>query len=68
MNNLNLRKPIWKQVKSFAPFCPVCSERLSGNNSDVLPYTCSCGEWEYVWTGKDERSFIIKKLKDYEKK
>lgn len=41
-------KPVYKQVKTVAEFCPTCKERLSGNNSVVLPWECRCGVWEFV--------------------
>lgn len=44
-------QPIYKQVKSIAPFCPICDQRLSGNNSLVLPYMCKCGEWQADTSG-----------------
>ena len=40
------RQPIYKQVKRVKAHCPVCGGMLSGNNSIILPYECSCGVWE----------------------
>jgi hypothetical protein len=45
---LEPRQPVYKRVKAIAEFCPVCKERLQGNNSYNTPWHCSCGEWELV--------------------
>lgn len=47
-DKLGPRYPVYKRVKAIAEFCPVCDERLQGNNSAVMPWKCSCGEWELV--------------------
>lgn len=39
-------KPEYKKVKTLQPHCPECGEMLSGNNSLVLPWKCSCGTWK----------------------
>lgn len=39
-------RPEYKLVKELKPFCPICKERLSGENSIILPYKCSCGIWK----------------------
>lgn len=44
------RRPVYKQVKVTMPHCPVCKEQLGGNGSGILPFSCSCGEWEIDWT------------------
>lgn len=44
-----LRKPVYRQIKVVEPFCPMCAERLIGNNSLAHPWRCSCGEWESDW-------------------
>lgn len=41
-------RPIWKRVKTLAPHCPKCGEQLQGENSIMLPWKCSCGEWQPV--------------------
>ena len=43
---LKARRVVYKRVKMMMPHCPECKEQLTGNNSSILPYTCSCGEWE----------------------
>ena len=43
------REIVYKRVKTLAEHCNVCGERLSGNNSQILPYECKCGTWEYDW-------------------
>ena len=51
---------IFKKVKTFKPFCPVCNEMLMGNGSIMFPYWCECGTWKHddqcrYWTiTKDE--------------
>lgn len=40
------------------PHCNVCGERLSGNNSKLLPYWCSCGVWEGEFEGNNYKYFI----------
>ncbi len=42
---MNKLRPEYKIVKQREPHCPLCKERLSGNNSIVMPYKCSCGTW-----------------------
>jgi len=42
-------KPNYKPIKEYTPFCPACEERLSGNNSILLPYWCGCGVWQSDW-------------------
>lgn len=54
-------RPEYKRVKILAPHCPKCGERLSGNNSFVLPYECSCGEWQVVLGSYSSEFEIIKK-------
>ncbi len=39
-------RPEYKLVKDRKPHCPICKEMLSGNNSMLLPYKCSCGTWK----------------------
>lgn len=43
------RQIVYKRVGMAMPHCSVCKEQLSGNNSKIMPYRCSCGEWEYVY-------------------
>ena len=45
-------KPTYKIKRVYVPCCPQCGERLSGNGSQVLPYRCKCGEWEYDSDGE----------------
>lgn len=49
MSNPLERQILYKRVKKAVPHCNVCGEELGGNGSVVLPYTCSCGEWEFQW-------------------
>lgn len=39
--------PYYKKVKVLKAHCPICNEQLKGDNSAILPYICSCGEWRY---------------------
>ncbi|QGH73348.1 MAG: zinc-ribbon protein [Siphoviridae sp. cttb18] len=57
---LDPRQPVYKRVKMLMPHCPVCKEQLSGNNSMVSPYRCSCGEWESDWFNGKVGNFKIK--------
>ncbi len=59
-NILKPRQPIYKRVSIPMPHCPVCKERLGGNNSGISPYQCSCGVWESTWTIGDGLYFVIK--------
>jgi hypothetical protein len=38
-------QPKYKKVKELKPHCPICREKLFGNNSIINPYKCSCGSW-----------------------
>jgi hypothetical protein len=49
----------YKRVKVLMPFCSVCKEQLSGDNSIILPYKCFCGEWQSTW--ENPHYFTIKK-------
>lgn len=40
------RQVVYKRVKMQMPHCPICGEQLTGNNSIVNPYRCSCGIWK----------------------
>ena len=37
--------PEYKRVKVTAPHCPVCKEKLRGDNSMINPWRCLCGIW-----------------------
>ena len=37
--------PEYKRVKVTAPHCPVCKEKLKGDNSMINPWRCLCGIW-----------------------
>lgn len=39
----------YKTQKVLSPFCDTCGEFMSGNNSEISPYTCSCGQWKASW-------------------
>jgi len=54
--------PKWKKIPLLHPHCPICGEPLSGNNSVISPYKCSCGEWESKWNieGDGTYEFVIK--------
>ena len=43
---LKPRQPKWKMSKMMMPHCPICKERLTGNDYHINPYKCSCGEWK----------------------
>lgn len=53
--------PEYKQIKSYEPHCPKCKEKLGGNNSGLLPWTCKCGTWKY--NPENKKFNIIKRLK-----
>jgi hypothetical protein len=48
--------PKYKMIKQPVPHCPLCDEKLKGNNSRIDPFRCSCGVWKQVW---DDFSFTI---------
>lgn len=56
---LKPRQVEWKSKRMLVPHCPVCKEPLSGNNSMITPYCCSCGEWQTEQLG-GQFYFIIK--------
>jgi len=41
-------RPEYKRIKKLCPHCPICKEELSGNNSIMNPWNCSCGVWVAV--------------------
>jgi hypothetical protein len=41
-------KSIYKKVKCIKEFCPKCGGQLSGNNSYVSTWRCSCGVWRAI--------------------
>lgn len=49
-DTLKPRQPVYKKVNAVAEFCPICEERLQGNNSAAFPWTCKCGEWEMQYS------------------
>lgn len=56
------RQLVYRRVKQVVPHCNVCGEQLRGNGSDVLPYRCGCGVWEYRWNvGSFTHRYDIKK-------
>jgi ribosomal protein S27AE len=42
-------KPVYKMVKVPKEHCPQCGEQLIGNNSQLSPWRCSCGNGLYDW-------------------
>ncbi len=54
---LEPRQPIYKMVKMPMPHCPVCGQKLGGNASVALPYSCACGVWEADYSGLGFRGF-----------
>jgi ribosomal protein S27AE len=42
--------PKYKKIKMLMPHCPQCGEVLSGDNSGISPWRCSCGEWHNSWS------------------
>lgn len=44
--DLKLRRVKFNHIKVLAPHCPVCKEKLGGNNSIRVLYYCSCGIWK----------------------
>ena len=59
---LEPRQPKWKMSKIRMPHCPVCKERLSGNNSYIKPYKCNCGEWISDWLNSTYFKIKVKAL------
>jgi len=62
-DRLKPRRVVYKRVKMPMPFCPVCDLMLSGNNSIISPYRCSCGEWQSNYF-EDPFMFTIKQDSD----
>ena len=46
--------PDYKRVKILMPHCPKCKEQLSGNNSIITPWKCSCGTWKMELTNQGD--------------
>lgn len=44
----------WEKRKELVPTCPICKEKLSGNNSYSFPYRCKCGTWKSNWDNPGE--------------
>lgn len=42
-----IKAPKLKKVAELKEHCPICKERLTGNNSTIDPWKCSCGTWIY---------------------
>lgn len=58
----NTRQIMYKRVKAVLPCCPVCKERLLGNNSIVSPYFCKCGVWKHNFFNDDPFTYnLVKK-------
>ena len=49
----------YKRVQKSVPHCGDCEEELRGNGSIVMPYNCSCGEWE-VFRDRNSLEYKIK--------
>lgn len=49
----------FKQVKDFKPVCPDCGEILFGDNSMMLPYTCT--ECCVMWKSSMEKPYLFSK-------
>lgn len=43
-------QPTYKRVMTMLPHCPICGEKLMGDNSIIHPWKCSCGVWKVVMT------------------
>ena len=39
--------PKYKRKPRMVPHCGDCEEELKGEGSIMIPYSCSCGKWEY---------------------
>ena len=51
-------------LKKLVPYCPICNQDLSGNNSLALPYECECGIWDVYLDEDNELQWkIIKENK-----
>jgi hypothetical protein len=44
-----IRIPKYKTVKVVLPHCNVCGEKLEEDMAPYIPFSCSCGEWEYIY-------------------
>lgn len=44
---------IYKKVKVPMKHCRRCGTQLSGNGSEINPYSCSCGTWNYDWLRRE---------------
>ena len=53
-------RPVYKKIKVVKEHCPKCGEELSGNNSFVSPWECSCGVWEAEQKWPFRGEYIIK--------
>lgn len=42
-----IKAPTLKRIKVLKEHCPICKEQLTGNNSTIDPWKCSCGMWRY---------------------
>lgn len=50
----------YKKIPRWEPHCGECGEQLQGDNSQVLPFKCSCGVWQY---DRDSREYKLIKVK-----
>jgi len=46
----NNPQPVWKRVKVFKMFCPICNTIILGNGNPIFPYRCNCGTWNFDYT------------------
>lgn len=49
-------KIIYKTVKKAVAHCSECDTEMLGNGSEVMPYICLCGEWEF---NKEESEYKV---------
>lgn len=56
-------EPYYKQVKEWVLHCPKCNERLLGNGSENLPYSCNCGVWVKEWAESEWKLMPTKTIR-----
>lgn len=54
------RRVVYKKVMTLIPHCPVCGEKLKGNDSLSDPWHCQCGEWDTAALYEDNAPGLYK--------
>ena len=50
----------YKKIKKVVPFCYLCNSEIFGEGSEMRPYHCKCGNYEYD-KYKNEYNLVRKK-------